>query len=170
MPVRYETYDGTEPLLAADPALLEAAGGAAGIARLAAIFYERVAHNSVLRPLFPRAMQRAGASRDHLATRLAQHLTELLGGPAVYTERRGHARMYARHRPFRITTSAADEWVREMAGAMAEIRMQPGARDALLALFQEAAHDLVNGVEELPAGSDPRAAARRKSPLRSHHR
>jgi hemoglobin len=82
--------------------------------RLVDSFYERVAADDVLRPMYPADLD---ASRRHLALFLAQYW----GGPRDYDQERGHPRLRMRHVPFAITADARDAWLAAMNGALADV-------------------------------------------------
>jgi hemoglobin len=46
------------------------------------------------------------------ATKQAEFLMGILGGPGIYMEKYGHPRMRARHLPFAIDEAARQEWLR----------------------------------------------------------
>src|SRR5689334_6312858 len=70
--------------------VFEAVGGQAGMDALVDAFYDRVERDAVLRPLYPDDL---ADSRRHLALFLGQYF----GGPATYSEQRGHPRLRMRH-------------------------------------------------------------------------
>jgi hemoglobin len=80
------------------PTLFEWAGGTPAVRRLIDAFYDRVEGDDLLSPLFP-----GGVTEDHRA-HVVSWWSEVLGGPAGYTERLGgYPRMLAHHRNLRIT-------------------------------------------------------------------
>ena len=66
-------------------------------------FYDNVVANAVLRPLYPEDLEDA---RRHTALFLIQYW----GGPATYSEERGHPRLRMRHLPFAIGQAERDAW------------------------------------------------------------
>jgi hemoglobin len=86
-------------------------GGEDGFLRLTDAFYDRVAADALLRPLFPANM--APGKR-----RLALFLAESLGGPPLWSrERRFHHLIHAHHhRAF--TEDERDAWVNHMLAAI----------------------------------------------------
>ena len=85
--------------MADTPTLFEWAGGTAAIRRLIDAFYDRVEHDDLLGPLFP-----GGVSEEHRAN-VVLWWSEVLGGPAAYTDTLGgYERMLAHHRDLGITT------------------------------------------------------------------
>ena len=80
------------------PTLFEWAGGTRAVRRLIDAFYDRVEGDELLSPFFP-----GGVSEDHRA-HVVLWWSEVLGGPADYTERLGgYPRMLSHHRNLRIT-------------------------------------------------------------------
>ena len=80
------------------PTLFEWAGGTPAVRRLIDAFYDRVEGDDLLSPFFP-----GGVSEDHRA-HVVLWWSEVLGGPADYTERLGgYPRMLSHHRNLRIT-------------------------------------------------------------------
>ncbi|KAA8961597.1 globin [Mycobacterium sp.] len=119
----------------------DAVGGAETFRALVSRFYELVAEDEILRPLYPEA-DLSGSEE-----RLRMFLEQYWGGPRTYSERRGHPRLRMRHSPFRITPIERDAWLRCMHTAVASIDAQTlddDHRRALLDYLEMAAHSLVN--------------------------
>jgi hemoglobin len=74
-------------------------------------FYDGVAGDPVLRPLYPEDLTE---SRHHLALFLGQYW----GGPAAYNELQGHPRLRMRHAPFIIGPMEREAWLRHMQAAV----------------------------------------------------
>ncbi len=91
---------------------LERLGGEEGIARWVRRFYEKVAADPVLAPLFA-DLERA-RSRQH------DYFVELFGGPQRYTERHGKPFLRFKHRTFRIGQPERDAWMRLVMEALRE--------------------------------------------------
>ncbi len=90
-------------------------------AELVEEFYTGVESDELLRPMYPADL--AGAK-----ARLAMFLVQYWGGPATYSEHRGHPRLRMRHQPFTVDTAARDAWLRHMGAALertAERRATP---------------------------------------------
>jgi hemoglobin len=125
--------------------LYEAIGGEPAFRRLVHRFYEEVAADPELRPVYP--SRDLGPAEEHLRLFLIQYW----GGPADYNERRGHPRLRMRHVRFTIGPAERDAWLRHMRTAMDELKLDP-ARDAQLwEYLVMAAHSLVNQPDE-PGG------------------
>jgi len=119
----------------------DAVGGAETFHALVSRFYELVAEDEILRPLYPEA-DLSGSEE-----RLRMFLEQYWGGPRTYSERRGHPRLRMRHASFRISPIERDAWLRCMHTAVASIDAQTlddEHRRALLDYLEMAAHSLVN--------------------------
>jgi hemoglobin len=117
--------------------LYEQVGGDQFFVDLVDHFYEGVAADPVLRPLYPQDLTE---SKAHLAAFLVQYW----GGPATYSEQRGHPRLRMRHAPFVIGQFERDAWMRHMAAAVRRAALADPLEQALLDYFEMAATSLVN--------------------------
>ncbi|WP_373424932.1 globin [Mycobacterium simiae] len=118
-----------------------AVGGAQTFHAIVSRFYEQVADDEILRPLYPEP-DLSGAEE-----RLRMFLEQYWGGPRTYSDRRGHPRLRMRHAPFRITPLERDAWLRCMHTAVASIdseTLDDEHRRQLLDYLEMAAHSLVN--------------------------
>lgn len=116
----------------------ESIGGEQTFRRLIHRFYEGVADDPVLRPLYPD--QDLGPAEE----RLRMFLEQYWGGPRTYSDRRGHPRLRMRHAPFAVTPTARDRWLTHMRTALDELEL-PEAYDRVLWEYLEAAaHSMVN--------------------------
>ncbi len=95
------------------PPLLYERVGAEFFRRLVDAFYEGVAADEVLAPLYPDAPDFEPAKE-----RLRLFLIQYWGGPHTYMEVRGHPKLRMRHMPFHIGTLERDRWLVHMAGAV----------------------------------------------------
>jgi hemoglobin len=100
-------------------------------------FYEGVAGDPVLRPLYPDDL---APGKAHLAGFLSQYW----GGPSQYSMERGHPRLRRRHAPFAIGQVERDAWVRHMTEAVAAADCSPRDAALLLAYFDDTATFLMN--------------------------
>lgn len=87
------------------PTLIEWVGGGERVEELITRFYEHVAKDPLLRPLF-----------EHMDTAHAKHvaafITEVFGGPATYSqEHGGHPKMIRKHLGKAITEEQRKRWV-----------------------------------------------------------
>ena len=118
--------------------LFELAGGMPFFERLVGRFYEGVAADPALRPLYPEE-DLAGATH-----RLTLFLAQYWGGPRTYDEERGHPRLRMRHFPFAIGPAERDRWLVHMRAAVDELAPATEVRDALERYFEMAAEAMRN--------------------------
>jgi hemoglobin len=117
--------------------LYDAVGGMPFFERLVGRFYEGVAEDDVLRPLYPEDLSAP-------ARRLTLFLAQYWGGPLTYDQERGHPRLRMRHAPFAIGPEARDRWLLHMRAAVDDAAPSPPVRDALLEYFEMAAEAMRN--------------------------
>lgn len=119
----------------------EEVGGHETFRALIARFYELVAVDPIVRPLYPE--EDLGPAE----VRFRMFLEQYWGGPRTYSAQRGHPRLRMRHHPYVIGTTERDAWLRCMHQAVDSIgpdRMDAEHRAALLAYLDAAADSLVN--------------------------
>ena len=126
-----------------DVSLYERVGGMPFFEQLVGRFYEGVANDEVLLPLYPEQPDLAGARH-----RLTLFLAQYWGGPHTYIEERGHPRLRMRHMPFRVGPLERDRWLLHMTAAVESVTadLDDGAEIArtLLDYFVPAAEHLRN--------------------------
>ncbi len=115
-------------------------GGHAVFAGLVHRFYQQVAADPVLRPLYPEP-DLGPAER-----RLRMFLEQYWGGPRTYSEQRGHPRLRMRHAPFVIGLRERDHWLAAMKVAVDEAGLDEEHRAQLWAYLEMAADSLVNSL------------------------
>lgn len=125
----------------------EQIGGHETFVRLVRRFYEGVADDPELRAMYPE--QDLGPAE----VRLRMFLEQYWGGPATYSEQRGHPRLRMRHVPFRVTPAARDAWLRHMRDAVDSLKLDPEDDRRLWDYLLTAAHSLVN--TEIPTPPQP---------------
>jgi hemoglobin len=125
-------------------------GGEATFKAIVARFYEQVAEDPVLRPLYPEV------DLGPAEVRLRMFLEQYWGGPRTYSEQRGHPRLRMRHAPFRIGPIERDAWLRCMRVAVHDAGLDGTHRAQLLQYLEVAAASMVNhslgGDEDLVHG------------------
>jgi hemoglobin len=125
------------------PTMYDRVGGRTFFERLVAAFYDGVAGDDVLAPLYPEHPDFSGARH-----RLTLFLVQYWGGPADYAAERGHPQLRMRHLRFPIDTVARDHWLAHMSTAVASVIEGLEAGDdvaaELLAYFFRAAEHLRN--------------------------
>jgi hemoglobin len=115
----------------------EAVGGEPFFVALVNDFYDRVAGDDLLRPLYPDDLTE---SRRHTALFLVQYW----GGPAIYSAERGHPRLRMRHAPFPIGMAERDAWLGHMVASVEASGAPPEARRLLAEYFEHASRAMVN--------------------------
>jgi hemoglobin len=105
-------------------------------------FYRGVEGDPVLLQLYPDQSDLVGARR-----RLALFLGQYWGGPATYSQERGHPRLRARHIPFPIGELERDRWLVHMRAAIAESDAPEDAKARLFDYVTMAADAMRNRAE-----------------------
>jgi hemoglobin len=121
--------------LSGTDSLYQRAGGTPFFERLVARFYEGVASDPLIRPVYPEA-DLAPAQR-----RLTLFLIQYWGGPQTYDAERGHPRLRMRHAPFAIGPLERDRWLVHMRAAIADLAPPPdvaGELEQYIAMAAEA--------------------------------
>ncbi|MCV7191446.1 globin [Mycolicibacterium brumae] len=116
-------------------------GGHATFDAIVSRFYELVAEDEILRPMYPEE-DLTGA-----ADRLRMFLEQYWGGPRAYSDQRGHPRLRMRHVPYRIGPIERDAWLRCMQVAVADVdsdTLDDAHREELWAYLTMAADAMVN--------------------------
>ncbi|MDA8310070.1 MAG: globin [Actinomycetota bacterium] len=124
--------------------MYERVGGEAFFTSLVDRFYEGVASDPVLRPLYPEDLQ---APKEHLRLFLVQYW----GGPRTYEERRGHPRLRMRHAPFAIGLAERDAWLRLMLAALSDAGIGEEDEAQMAEYFRAAATQLINQAGRRPS-------------------
>jgi len=122
----------------------DAVGGEETFRRLVARFYEGVAADPVLRPLYPDEDLAAAEER------LRMFLVQYWGGPRTYSELRGHPRLRMRHVGFRIGLAERDAWLAHMRDAVDSLGLAPEAEQLLWDYLVMAARSMVNSDHDSP--------------------
>lgn len=120
-----------------EPSLYDRFGGQPFFDTLVDDFYDGVAADPLLRPMYREDLTEA---KRHLAWFLAQYW----GGPPRYGEERGHPRLRMRHAPFVIGEPERAAWLRHMSGAIRKADLPPDLEDRLLDYVTMAAAHMVN--------------------------
>ncbi len=120
--------------------MYERVGGAAFFDTLTRRFYANVATDADLAPLYPADPEAFEAARAHLSAFLVQ----FWGGPATYSEQRGHPQLRMRHAPFAIGPAQRDAWVRHMSDAVRAAGLRGLDEAQMLTYFESAATHMIN--------------------------
>jgi len=119
-----------------------AIGGHETFERLVDVFYQGVADDDVLRPMYPPGD--LGLAKVRLTTFLEQYW----GGPTTYSAQRGHPRLRLRHAPFKVNPQARDRWLLHMRTAVDSLGLAPLHQAQLWDYLERAAHSMINTFDE----------------------
>jgi hemoglobin len=116
-------------------------GGEATIRTIVDRFYEGVAQDEVLRPMYPE--EDLGPAADRFALFLMQYW----GGPTTYGDTRGHPRLRMRHAPFPVTPTAAQHWLVHFRAGLDAAELTPEQDAQFWEYVTHAAQFMVNTFE-----------------------
>ena len=128
-------------------------GGYKTIHRIVEVFYEGVATDPVLRPLYPE--EDLGPAEE----RFRDFLVQYWGGPTTYSDRRGHPRLRMRHAPFAVTTLAKEHWLQHFREGLDAVDLTPEQDERFWDYVTHAAQFMVNtfdAPEPSPENTSPR--------------
>ena len=118
-------------------------GGEQTIRAIVHRFYEGVATDELLRPMYPE--EDLGPAEERFATFLVQYW----GGPSTYSETRGHPRLRMRHAPFRVTPAAAERWLVHFRAGLDAADLTPEQDERFWDYVTHAAQFMVNTLDEV---------------------
>ncbi len=118
--------------------LYDAVGGEPVFRQLVDRFYDGVALDPILRPLYPE--QDLTGARDRLTLFLMQYW----GGPTTYSDNRGHPRLRMRHAHWVIGERERDAWLGHMRTAVLSLEVTEEARALIWEHVERAAQTLLN--------------------------
>jgi hemoglobin len=124
--------------MATEMTFYDAVGGEETFHRLVHRFYEGVAQDPVLRPLYPE--EDLGPAEE----RLRMFLVQYWGGPNTYSVQRGHPRLRMRHVPFTIGAPERDAWLRHMRASLDELELPADLDKRLWDYMIMAARSMIN--------------------------
>ena len=119
--------------------LFEEVGGSPFFDRLVERFYEGVATDDVLLPLYPEQSDLSGAKE-----RLTLFLQQYWGGPTTYSDERGHPRLRQRHFPFVIGERERDRGMVHMMAAVDELSPNDSVHQQLMEYMAMASTAMIN--------------------------
>lgn len=119
-------------------AFWEQVGGRPTFEKLVRVFYQGVADDPVLRPMYPEQ------DLEGAIQRLTGFLEQYWGGPGTYSKERGHPRLRMRHLPFKVNPEARDHWLGHMRVAVDSLDLSPLDHETLWDYLDRAAHAMVN--------------------------
>jgi hemoglobin len=103
----------------ADPSLLDRLGGPEAVRRWVDHFYDAIAQDPVLAPLFPADLT---LSRE----KQFAFFVQLLGGPPLYNERFGRPFLRYLHRKVRIGQRERDAWMARLLESLGKVTDDAG--------------------------------------------
>ncbi|GAA1501936.1 globin [Nocardioides humi] len=109
----------TTPRASEETSFYEEIGGFETFRRIVATFYEGVAADEVLRPMYPE--EDLGPAEERFLLFLVQYW----GGPTTYSDARGHPRLRMRHAPFAVDLDARDRWLRHFRAGLDSVDLTP---------------------------------------------
>lgn len=121
-----------------EPTFYESIGGHDTIKTIVDTFYDGVAGDELLRPLYPD--EDLGPANE----RFRMFLEQYWGGPTTYSEQRGHPRLRMRHAPFEVTPEARDRWLVHFRAGLDKAALSPDHDAQFWAYAQHAANFMVN--------------------------
>jgi len=116
----------------------DAVGGHETFVKLIDVFYDGVATDPLLRPMYPED------DLEGAIHRLTMFLEQYWGGPTTYSDTRGHPRLRMRHVPFKVTPEAKDRWLFHMRAAVDVLDLPPLYEGTLWEYMERAALSMVN--------------------------
>ncbi|MDF9716351.1 globin [Nocardioides sp. ChNu-153] len=118
-------------------------GGEATITTIVHRFYEGVAQDPLLRPMYPD--EDLGPAEE----RFRQFLVQYWGGPTTYSDGRGHPRLRMRHAPFAVTPAAAERWLVHFRAGLDAADLTPEQDEKFWGYVTHAAQFMVNKMEDV---------------------
>ncbi|GAQ77952.1 hemoglobin-like protein [Klebsormidium nitens] len=90
----------------------------------------------------------ANSTREHATQNQYEFFIQRLGGPPLYSQRKGHPALIGRHGPYAVTERAAQRWLEHMDEALDETAgIDEDSRQRLRNFFRHTAYFLVAGKE-----------------------
>ncbi len=117
-------------------------GGSTTFDQLVRTFYSEVQKDPVLWPMYPQN------DLEGSIHRLSTFLQQYWGGPATYSQERGHPRLRQRHVAFKVNPDARDRWLSHMRTALDALGLSPLHDATLWDYLDRAAHSLVNTFDD----------------------
>lgn len=125
-----------------DQNFFDEVGGHDTFARLTAKFYEGVAADPVLKPMYPEE------DLEPARERLQLFLEQYWGGPTTYSDTRGHPRLRLRHQSYKINPDARQRWLDHMTSAVDSLELAPLQRETLMDYLTRAATAMLNTFDD----------------------
>ncbi|KAB1204479.1 Two-on-two hemoglobin-3 [Morella rubra] len=101
----------------------------------------------------------ANSKKEDAIQNQYEFFVQRMGGPPLYSQRRGHPALIARHRPFPVTHQAAERWLHHMQQALESTPdIDADSKVRMLNFFRHTAFFLVAG-DELKSQNEQPASA-----------
>uniref|UniRef100_A0A804R6R0 Two-on-two hemoglobin-3 n=1 Tax=Zea mays TaxID=4577 RepID=A0A804R6R0_MAIZE len=89
-----------------------------------------------------------GSKKEDAIQNQYEFLIQRMGGPPLFSQRRGHPALIGRHRPFLVTHRAAERWLHHMQQALdATESIDVDSKTKMMNFFRHTAYFLVAGNE-----------------------
>jgi len=113
--------------------------GSETIIKLSTAFYTRVYDDEEwFKSIFPKNGMQAAIRNQY------EFFIQRFGGPPIYSQRKGHPALRARHVKFNIPKPAADRWLQHMTAAMDDVKIPQDTKEKMLEFFNHVANFLQN--------------------------
>ncbi|KAE9609168.1 hypothetical protein Lal_00020420 [Lupinus albus] len=90
----------------------------------------------------------ANSEKEKAIQNQYEFFLQRMGGPPLYSQRRGHPALIARHRPFHVTRQAAERWIHHMQQALDTTSdIDDDSKIKMMNFFRHTAYFIVAGVE-----------------------
>ncbi|GAB4837366.1 Two-on-two hemoglobin-3 [Ancistrocladus abbreviatus] len=90
----------------------------------------------------------ANSKKEDAIQNQYEFFVQRMGGPPLYSQRRGHPALIARHRPFPVTHQAAERWLHHMQLALdSSTEIDADSKTKMMNFFRHTAFFLVAGNE-----------------------
>ncbi|KAI0524046.1 two-on-two hemoglobin-3 [Dendrobium catenatum] len=90
----------------------------------------------------------AGSRKEDAIRNQYEFFVQRMGGPPLYSQRKGHPALIGRHRPFPVTHQAAERWLHHMQQALdITPTIDPDSKIKMMNFFRHTAFFLVAGNE-----------------------
>ncbi|KAM7490350.1 hypothetical protein LguiA_033271 [Lonicera macranthoides] len=90
----------------------------------------------------------ANSTKEEAIRNQYEFFVQRMGGPPLFSQRKGHPALIGRHRPFPVTHRAAERWLNHMQQALDSIMdIDPDSKIKMMNFFRHTAFFLVAGDE-----------------------
>ncbi|XP_057957389.1 two-on-two hemoglobin-3 isoform X2 [Malania oleifera] len=90
----------------------------------------------------------ASSKKEDAIQNQYEFLVQRMGGPPLYSQRKGHPALIGRHRPFPVTHQAAERWLHHMQQAVDDVKdIDEDSNVKMMNFFRHTAFFLVAGNE-----------------------